>query len=501
MSQWAWDRFVEVADTHPEAMAVRQGETSATFSQLRNAGDLRASGMRLAPGDRAVVCAENSISVLETILAIWRRGAIPVLVNSRAPEAHIQHALDASGAAIGFADPELVARDPRLCEIEELTEGHSPASSDLPPHDRSGADTGSIVFTSGSTGLPKGVMQRADTLIDGASRIGRLMGYGRDDAILCPVPFAFDYGWGQALSLFFEGVPLILPAAPNSFELCAAIDRHRPTVLAAVPSLLAELAFGLAPIGETDCTSIRLITNTGSKIPDSVFEAAKSYFPNAAFSLNYGLTETYRGTSLPVDLADKNRNSIGLPVEGVEIIVRRENGSIADAGEVGELCHLGAGCFQGYWGDPEKTAEVLQDFTRHDGTTVKGVRTGDYGWRDEDGLIYLKGRRDRIVKCMGVRISLAEIEDAIYANDLVREAAVIALDHDIFGSFLVAHIAGGEESLDDEGKSLIKQLRKDLRGRLTNYMQPRKFVVHRALPRTGSSKFDLARLKSESAVD
>ena len=497
MAQWTWDRFAATARLRGEAIALRQGDASITFAELCDLAETLSASIAIAPGERAVVCAENSIPVAATILAIWRRGGVPVLVNSRAPESHVRHALDKSGAQVGFADEGIAPLDPRLRLFPAAAD--SARGSGSPEHGRAGTAAGSIVFTSGSTGLPKGVVQPAANLIDGAERVARLMGYGDRDVILCPVPFAFDYGWGQFLSMAMCGIPLVLPNEPNGFALCAAIAHHRPTVLASVPSVLSDLLLGLAPIAETDCSSIRLITNTGSKIPAPVLDQVHVHFPDADLSLNYGLTETYRSSSLPFALARTRPNSIGRPIEGVEIRILREDGTVADVGEVGELCHLGAGVFAGYWEEPVLTDAVRQEFPAANGGTVMGVRTGDYGFFDAEGLLYLEGRRDRLVKCMGIRVSLAEIEDMLYRTGLLHEAAVVAVDHDIFGSFIAAHIVPAPGKAAEGDKALVKAVRKAVRDVMSNYMQPRQYSVYSSLPKTGSGKFDLARLKQMTA--
>src|SRR5262249_29299823 len=150
--------------------------------------------------------------------------------------------------------------------------------------------------------------------------------------------------------------------------------------------VLADLLLGLAPLAKTNRDSIRLITNTGSKIPNMVFDALVEAFPNADISLNYGLTETYRCASLPFHLARSHPKSVGKPVPGVELIVFREDGIPAAVGEVGEIFHFGAGLFDGYWDDPDATRATRVFREKPDGGQAIGIRTGDFGHFGEDGL-------------------------------------------------------------------------------------------------------------------
>jgi acyl-coenzyme A synthetase/AMP-(fatty) acid ligase len=175
--------------------------------------------------------------------------------------------------------------------------------------------------------------------------------------------------------------------------------------------------------------------------------------------------------------------------------VLRADGTHCSPGEEGEIYHVGAGTFDCYWEDPEKTDEVLVSIRPDERGEVKAVRTGDFGYFDKEGLLYLVGRKDRIAKCMGVRISLAEIEDEIYATEVLKEVAVTAVPHDMFGSLIIAHIVPKSEDAALEKKVLLKKLRKVLRETLSIYMMPRTFLLHEALPRTSSRKVDYPALR------
>lgn len=496
MTGWTWERFEAVVASRCDAVALRHGDARLTFRDLGVAAKAQASELALEPGARVIVMAENGPALAALVPAIWYHGGIVVLVHADAPTRHLAHAVEAVQPAAIFADrTELLCEGPAL---QPLALVGGPGIKGKPRHRRSGDDPASILFTSGSTGLPKGVTQPARNLVDGAARMSRLLGYCAEDRILCPVPFAFDYGWGQLLSLLLEGIPLVLPEPRNAFGVCAALEAHAPTVLAGVPAVFADLIAGLAPIRETSRGSVRLITNTGSKLPKPVFETLAGLFPDAEMSLNYGLTETYRSASLPPKMARSHPDAVGFPVPGVEIEIRRPDGTQAAPGEEGEIVHRGAGVFAGYWGDPLRTKAV-----RHDEDGTPTVLTGDLGRIDSDGLLYVHGRRDRQIKSMGVRVSPDEVETLLLESGAVAEVAVTALPHELFGQMIVACVvpAAGQ---DDE-KALLKQLRAHARAQMSVYMQPRRYVVLPALPRTRSAKVDYSalwvRLMEESEAD
>lgn len=495
-SGWIWEAFQTIARRQGERIAIRQGDDTITFTALERASRAIAADIPLEPGDRIIICARNSFSFAALSGAIWAKGGIVTLVNADAPEAHLDHAVRKTNARMVFSDRDVQGLTADLRSMPDLSAlSFFPDTVPL-PHGRSGSDPASIVFTSGSTGMPKGVIQQAATLIDGAARVAASLGYRPDDLILCPIPFAFDYGWGQLLSVMTQGLTLVLPALRNPFSLCEALGRHNPTVLAGVPSVFAELVFGLAPLADTPKDSIRLITNTGSRIPDPVFEALVSHFPHAHIALNYGLTETYRSAMLPPPLVVDHRHSVGFALPKTRLLIRREDGSPAEPGESGEILHVGAGVFAGYWGDPERTAATRIEVTLEDGCTLPAVRTGDYGYLDAQGLLYIQGRRDRQIKCMGVRVSPDEIEMRLQETGLLREVAVTSRPHDILGSLIIAHIALARS--DQDNRTLLKALKKHARDTMSAYMQPREYRLYDRLPRNPNDKIDYRALSRDS---
>lgn len=475
-----------VAGHHGDAPAILQGDQAVSFTQLVDRALRWATLLDIAPGERVILSAPNSIDLAAAVLGCWARGAIPVFVHVDAPDSHLAHAARLTGAAaiIGGGRAGL---DP----IPLSAPDRQPFNPRTLPH--SCEDPASILFTSGSTGLPKGVVQSARNLIDGATRIPAHLGIAATDRLLCPVPFAFDYGWGQLLGTLFNGTTLILPEAPGGLATAAAIARHSPTVIAAVPAVLADLLTGLAPVRDTDLSSIRLVTNTGSRIPDPVFAALLDAVPQARISLNYGLTETWRSASLPPDLARSHPRSVGHAVPGVSLAVLTPEGREAALHETGEIVHCGAGTFLGYWAEPERTALVRRPdpLWPHAGIPAPpAVFTGDLGWKDEQGLLYVEGRRDRQIKSMGIRVSPDEIEALILESSLVREAAIVARPHNTLGQMVVAIVAP-----DDPAP--LKALKQHARATMSPAMQPRDWLLLPQLPRLPSGKVDyvaLARL-------
>jgi acyl-coenzyme A synthetase/AMP-(fatty) acid ligase len=469
-----------------------------SFRELQSEAERFSRVMRargLSRGDRCLVWARNSVELAACLLAVWRVGAIVALVDDEAPQAHVEHAArvtqprlavvqESHRSAAGGLDCDQIILDGTDCDAPDFP---------VPPGVFS-AEPASIFFTSGSTGAPKGVTQSHANLLAGCRMVADNLGLRADDTILCPIPWAFDYGYGQLLSTVLLGVTQILPAGKTSINLCDAIERHRPTIFAGLPSIFALLFRGISSIRKTDLSSIRLITNTGGPISAAIFADVVSHFTNSQISLNYGMTETYRSAGLPVDLATEIPGSVGYAYPGVSLCILREDGTEAAPGEVGQIIHRGTGVFMGYWGDPEATARILQPdpfWTHSTLSPPMVVFTGDMGWKDEAGRLYIQGRRDRQIKSMGVRVGLDEVENLIRKSGLVREVAVTSSSHEILGEMVIA-----TATFDGDEAAGLNQLKGFCRQELSQYMQPREYYVLPVLPLTPNKKTNYGELKT-----
>ena len=471
-----------------DAPAILQGEAVATRRALLDraaalTAPLAAQGV--GPGDAVILSAPNSAEMAALALAAWMRGGHPVFVSHHAPADHIAVAKARTGARLAF-DP---TRDPDAAAALLEAAGMPAPGAPQPP----GA-VASVVFTSGSTGAPKGVMQSGANLVSGAQRIARTLGYADDDIILCPVPWSHDYGWGQLLSAFVLGLPLVLPETEGVQPMVAAMQRHRPTVIAGTPAVYAGMAYGISDIRTADLSHVRKLTSTGSHLAPELVRDVATLFPNAQVYAHYGLTETYRSACLQPADRDGREASVGRAVEGARLVVVDESGRPLPAGEAGEIVHLGAGTFLGYVGDPERTARTLREIDL-DGERLTGVFTGDMGRIDAAGFLTLVGRRDRMIKSMDVRLSLDDVEKRLIASGLLRRVAVVGVPHKVFGTKIVALA----ELKDGATPAAVKA---HARASLNKYMQPRDWRFPNILPQTPSGKIDYQAIQqAEEAGD
>jgi acyl-CoA synthetase (AMP-forming)/AMP-acid ligase II len=238
---------------------------------------------------------------------------------------------------------------------------------------------------------------------------------------------------------------------------------------------------------------LRYIANTGGRMPRETLMRLRTQLPNTKPFLMYGLTEAFRSTYLPPSEVDRRPDSIGKAIPNAEILVLRPDGSPCGAGEPGELVPRGALVGMGYWNDPEKTADRYKPLPVGAGGRESGmvlpemaVFSGDTVRMDEEGFLYFVGRTDEMIKTSGNRVSPTEVEEALYATNLVGEAAAFGVDHPVLGQAIVV-VATPPDGRDLDADALLAECR----SRLPAYMVPTQVDVRRGtLPRNPNGKID-----------
>jgi acyl-CoA ligase (AMP-forming) (exosortase A-associated) len=361
-------------------------------------------------------------------------------------------------------------------------------------------DMAAILYTSGSTGLPKGVVLSHRNLVVGGQSVSQYLENNADDRILAALPLSFDAGLSQVTTAFCAGATLVLMNYLLARDLKSICAKEHITGLTAVPPLW----FQVSELDWSDGAgaSLRYFANTGGHMPYPLLQRLRSSFPNAKPYLMYGLTEAFRSTYLDPKEVDRRPNSIGKAIPNAEILVVNAEGHPCAPGEEGELVHRGALVSLGYWNDPKRTAER---FRPAPGRPVEipnpefAVWSGDIVKTDEEGFLYYVGRRDDMIKTSGYRVSSTEIEEVIYATGLVDEAVAIGVPHPTLGQGIIV-IAKPKDGRPLAESELLAACRKDL----PLYMVPARFIERSALPRNPNGKIDrplLAREFSASFED
>ena len=368
-------------------------------------------------------------------------------------------------------------------------------SDAVPDHGVIDVDMAAILYTSGSTGMPKGVVLSHRNLLAGGESVSQYLENDADDVILAVLPLSFDAGFSQLSTAFTVGAHVVLVNYLLPRDVVRLCARHGVTGLTCVPPLWIQLADEDWPPEAT--ASMRYFANTGGRMPRATLDRLRAVFPNAKPYLMYGLTEAFRSTYLDPAEIDRRPDSIGKAIPNAEVLVVRPDGSLCDAGEEGELVHRGALVAMGYWDDPARTAERFKPAPGHDSAIPSeeiAVWSGDVAVRDEDGFLYFVGRRDEMIKTSGYRVSPTEIEEVVYGTGLVRDAVALGIDDPRLGQRIVLAVspANGRELDADVLLSELKQ-------HLPLYMVPNEIVVRNTLPRSPNDKFDRNRLRQELA--
>jgi acyl-CoA ligase (AMP-forming) (exosortase A-associated) len=446
------------------------------------------------PGARVASWAAKGEVTCLLPLAAARAGLVHVPINPLLKRAQVAHIIADSGAQLLIGTPSRLASLepgdlPEVCHALEENEAlrQADAFGALGPSAIPPSALAAILYTSGSTGRPKGVMLSHANMWLGAVSVADYLGLAADDVTLAVLPLSFDYGQNQLLSTWYAGgsvVPLDFLFPKDVAKACA---KHGVTTLAAVPPLWVQLTEIDWP--EEARAPLRRLTNSGGSLTVDLVRSLRAMFPQARLFPMYGLTEAFRSTYLDPALVDLHPTSMGKAIPFAEILVINDAGEVAADGEEGELVHCGPLVAQGYWQDPERTAERFRPAPSASTYGGTAVWSGDRVKRDADGLLYFAGRRDAMIKSAGNRISPQEIEEAVLATGLAAEAVALGVPHPRLGQAVHLVVRGDAAAHE----ALAKQLQRDL----PNFMQPQHIHWRASLPLNPNGKIDRAALQAE----
>ena len=353
------------------------------------------------------------------------------------------------------------------------------------------SDLAAIFYTSGSTGKPKGVVLTHHNMRVGAESVAQYQRNTEHDRVLAALPFSFDYGFSQLTTAMVAGASVILLDYLLPKDVINAADKYQATGLAGVPPLWMQITKLKWPTSIQE--KIRYITNSGGAMPQTTLSILQERLPSTDIYLMYGLTEAFRSTYLPPDQVKIRPTSMGKAIPNAEIFVINKKGEECKPDEVGELVHRGPLVGQGYWNDPQKTAERYKPLpaTLCDGRTVTelAVWSGDSVKKDAEGYLYFVSRTDEMIKTSGYRVSPTEIEETMLKLDYISEAVAMGVPHAELGQAIVV-AATSNTNAELATDSAISELKKHL----PPYMMPQKIVILEQLPRNANGKFDRKQL-------
>ena len=488
-------RVERTALDEPGRRAIAEGERRIDYGSLWKqanafAGFLQASGVEA--GDRVAVILPNGIEAVVACYGCWLAGAaiVPLNVQARARdiEPWLRHCAarcviheaghrdsELALEAIGGPILRVVTGNPGI-DGTHLAWSDAMAMPAAPARSQPGAgDLAMILYTSGTTGAPKGVMLSHANLAANVDSIVRYLELGKDDSTVSVLPFYYSYGASVLHTHLSVGAFLVIEANLVFPHLMVeTMARERVSGFSGVPSTFL-LLLNRVPLGDYDLSSLRYLTQAGGAMAPATTQRLREALPRARLFIMYGQTEaTARLAWLPpTRLADKP-GSVGIPIDGVELVVRHESGEPAGVMEVGEVYARGPNVMLGYWRNPEATAAVLQG---------GWLRTGDMGHLDAEGFLYLAGRRGDMIKTGAHRVHPKDVEEAIAELPWIAEVAVVGVDDDTLGQVIKAFVV-----TDAEHRSQANAIKAHCRERLAAYKIPKFIEFVDALPKTASGK-------------
>jgi len=474
-----------------EAAFERHGDHDALWFEGRwyRSGELHERARRIAagltelgvaPDDRVVVFAANRPEVPVLYNAIWRAGAVVTPAIFLLPPAELRHILLDSEARLVVASPEFVDVAGAAADVPVVSTDEPPEAEPAPIVERDDDDLSALMYTGGTTGRAKGVMLSHANLWE-TGKAAQDAGYvpGIDRALV-PLPLSHSYGLLVTVVGLHSPEPnvTVLMRWFDPERFLELVQKYALQISAVVPSMLQLLL--AQPLEDYDLSSLRYLACGAAPLPREVVAELRRRLPEVEIREGYGLTET----SALVSTNPPGRirlGSVGLPVPGVELRVLADDDRELPAGEVGEICCRSPLVMQGYWRAPELTAEAMRGGWFH---------TGDLGYLDEDGYLYVVDRKKDLIIRGGFNVFPRDVEDALLEHPAVALAAVVGRPDERHGEEVVAFVAlrNGSETTADELVAFAKE-------RIGGYKYPREVRIVPDVPLTPVGKVDRKALR------
>jgi long-chain acyl-CoA synthetase len=473
--------FARSARREPAKTAMFWGEAQFTYDQFRAQTLAVANRLRIEfgiqRGDRVGVWLKNCPEFVPAIFGVWQAGAIVVPINNFLKPAEVHFILADAGISLLILDDSmktafetLAAQRPGLKSFAVESFG---ATEDGQGEDCDGGDDALavILYTSGTTGHPKGAMlSHGNLLANVESCRHELLAVGEDRfVVLLPMFHSFMLTVGVLLPLLVGGSIVLIKTLHPPKNVIQEILQHRATLLPAVPQFFRALSHCPMPAD----SPLRLCISGGAPLPAETLKEFTARFPIPLLE-GYGLSEASPVVAFTPMRGPWKAGSIGVPIRDVLVTIQDDEGAILPTGQIGELCVRGANVMQGYWNLPAETGNALRG---------GWLLTGDIGYVDEDGYLYITDRKKDMLLVNGINVYPREVEEVLYHFPGVKETAVIGIPDPRRGEQPLAFVAAEDGIRLDE-----KALQNFARERLADYKVPRRIVFLPALPRNATGK-------------
>jgi acyl-CoA synthetase (AMP-forming)/AMP-acid ligase II len=474
-----------------------------TYEEMADRSSALATGLQgkgLRAGDVVGLLAYNCPEFLEAMFAANYLGAIVMPINWRLAAPEVRYILEHSEARAVVCDESLLelANEAtkgmegallRACVLESGAEGWTPLAALRATPDpalrtpAAGDDVHRLMYTSGTTGRPKGVMiTHANLAWKNFAHVIEFGVTGADVGLACGPMYHVGALDLTTTTMIAAGATTIIHRVFEASEVVDEIERSRVSTVWLAPAMVNTI-MALPDIEQRDLSSVRLVIGGGEKMPIPLIDRLKRTFPSAWFADAYGLTETVSGdTFLDKDSTVTKLGSVGRACLYLEVDIWDEKGVSQPAGERGEVVLRGPKVFKGYWRDPAATAAAFAGGWFH---------TGDIGVRDDDGYLYIVDRLKDMILSGGENIAGSEVERVLYEHEAVLETAVVGRPDDRWGEVPVAFVV-----LRPNVEASTEELIEHCRRQLARFKVPKDIVFLDALPRNPSGKVLKRELRS-----
>lgn len=510
------------AERRPDAIALLMNDEQVSYAALEEASNQLARQLKAVgcvPGDRVCFLTPKSPAAIISELGILKADCVYVPLDSSSPAPRLARIIAAcepwlilvAGSAAGLLRDALAEANLNAAPSIGCLDAEAPLGTDLkigfsrndlaafsgaPLNYRNhGAETAHILFTSGSTGAPKGVQITHNNALRFVEWALRYFGVSAEDRVSGHPPLHFDLSTFDIYATLGAGAQLhLVPAELNLFpnRIADFIRRHELTQWFSAPSLLNYMA-KQDVVAQGDFPNLKRLLWCGEVFPTPALRRWMKRLPHVSFTNLYGPTEATIASSYYTVPAcpphDDSPIPIGTPCDGEQLLVLNDSLQPAPPGEVGGLFIGGVGLSPGYWRDERKTSEVFFDTDSYG----RIYKTGDLAKVGEDDLIYFLGRADSQIKSRGYRIELGEIETALNALGLLRECAVVAVNSDGFEGTAICCAYAPLPGADGNPTTLRQALRRTL----PSYMLPSHWIHFERLPQNGNGKIDRRALREQ----
>lgn len=485
--------LVRTAEKLPDGIAIKLDDATLTWKQFDDASQRVATFLAqhgVEVGDRVALSLPNVPAFPVIAYGVWRAGAVLIPMNPLFLAREVEYYLEDAGVTLMFGLGGEAAKGAQKKDVEFVEVGADQLQgvlAQIEPTpgviDRADDDTAVILYTSGTTGRPKGAELTHTSLDKNQDVTGRtLVEATSDDVIMGCLPLFHVFGLTCGLNVATAvGATLTLIPRFDPNKALEVIERDKVTIFEGVPTMYQAMLAAATGRDDVDLSSLRTSVSGGSAMPVEVLKKFEQRF-DAKILEGYGLSETSPVASFNHPDAERKPGSIGYPVEGVEMMIADSEGNELPQGEVGEIAIRGHLLMKGYWNRPEATAEAIRN---------GWFFSGDLAHTDEDGYFYIVDRAKDMIIRGGYNVYPREVEEALYEHPEIAEVAVVGVPHEHYGEEVAAFVVRTPDSnlSEDDVKAFAKE-------RVAAYKYPRTVTLIEALPKGATGKILKRELRS-----